>query len=192
MKTKLGAKPLILPMPALLVGTYSDDGTPNAMTAAWTGVCCHRPLLVGVAIRRSRKTFANAEKRKAFTLNVPSTDFAREVDYLGIVSGSVEPGKLEVARLKTENASTVDAPIITQCPVNIECQLAQTVPLGSHTWFVGEVVEVQITDELVNDDGGIDTQALDPLIYVTTDSHYYSLGETVGQAFSMGKGLKKA
>jgi len=191
MKKKLGAKPLILPMPALLVGTYSDDGTPNAMTAAWAAVCCHRPFCVGVAVRQSRKTFANVEFKKAFTLNVPNTSLARAVDYLGIVSGAQEPGKLEIAKLETVAASKVDAPIITQCPVNMECQLIQTLPLGSHSWFVGQVAEVQVSEEVMDSDGVIDTKSLDPLIYITTDSKYYTVGESVGQAFSMGKTLSR-
>lgn len=187
MKVKLGAKPLILPMPALLVGTYSDDGIPNAMTAAWTAVCCHRPLSVGVAVRQSRKTYANITSKKAFTLNVPSTSMAHAVDFLGIVSGNQEPRKIELAKLDTERASAVDAPIVKQCPINIECRLTSKTELGSHTWFVGEVLEVQVSQNVTDPSGSIDTKLLDPLIYITTDSRYHAVGEAVGRAFSMGK-----
>ena len=189
MKVKLGAKPLIAPMPALLVGSYSDDGTANAMTAAWAAVCCHNPVAVGVAVRQSRKTYANIHGKKAFTLNVPSTSLAEAVDYLGIVSGSNEPHKLEVARLETEKASSVDAPIVKPCPINIECRLTSTTELGSHTWFVGEVIEVQVSSEVLDSSGAIDSKSLDPLVYLTTDSQYHAVGEAVGKAFSMGKKL---
>ena len=96
MKRKLGPKTMIFPMPALLVGTYSEDGAPNAMTAAWASVCCHRPPCVSVAVRHNRATFANLQKKKAFSLNVPKSSQATAVDYLGMVSGNDEPKKLEV------------------------------------------------------------------------------------------------
>jgi flavin reductase (DIM6/NTAB) family NADH-FMN oxidoreductase RutF len=191
MKKKIGPKALIMPMPALLVGTYSGNDIPNAMTAAWTAVCCHKPLAVGVAIRHNRLTFQNLQKKKAFTLNVPSIGMATEVDYVGTVSGEHEPKKLEIADLRTEKSATVDAPIITACPINIECELMDRMVLGSHSWFVGEVKEVQVDESCLLDNGQLILSKINPLIYIPSSSQYYSVGDIVGQAFNMGKKLTR-
>ena len=183
MKKIIGPKPMIVPMPALLVGTYSSDGIPNAMTAAWTAVCCHQPPCVGVGIRRSRLTFKNLLQKKAFTLNVPDTALAEAVDYLGVVSGAAKPDKIAATRLDVERASKVDAPIIASCPINIECSLIDQMTLGSHSWFVGKVEACQVDERVLDNTGTLDPIALDPLIYVTSVSRYHALGKEVAKAF---------
>ncbi|MBW2459834.1 MAG: flavin reductase family protein [Deltaproteobacteria bacterium] len=191
MKTKLGPQTMLFPMPAVLIGTYTEDGRPNAMTAAWSAICCMKPICAGVAVRDVRMTFDNITRAGAFTINVPRATQAAEVDYLGIVSGAKVPDKMEVAGMECEKGAEVDAPILTSCPVNLECQLVERTELGTHTWFVGEVVEVHVDDDLVGDKGKLDIAALDPLIYVTNSSEYRRLGEVVGKAYSIGKTLKK-
>lgn len=191
MKKQIGPKAMILPMPALLVGTYSEDGTPSAMTAAWTGVCCHRPPCVGVAVRHNRFTFGNLQRKKAFTLNIPSTKHATQVDYLGMISGEDEPNKLEIAQFHGQKGLKVDAPLIAECAVNLECVLVDRLALGSHSWFVGEVKEVHVDEEILQSSGALDVVALDPLVYETSSSQYYSFGSVIGQAFSIGKSIKK-
>lgn len=191
MKKQLGPKPMILPMPALLVGTYGEDGTPNAMTAAWTAVCCHKPLCVGVAIRHNRLTYVNLQKKKAFTLNVAKASQARSVDYLGTVSGADQPNKIAIAGLQTEKGLKVDAPIISSCPVNLECALVDRMALGSHSWFVGEVMETHVDEAAMLETGALDIAALDPLVFIPTLSQYHALGDKVADAFKIGKTLKK-
>jgi flavin reductase (DIM6/NTAB) family NADH-FMN oxidoreductase RutF len=191
MKKKIGPRPIIFPMPALLVGTYGEDGTPNAMTAAWTAICCHDPLCAGVAIRQTRLTFDNLMRTKAFTLNVPRTSHAAEVDYLGIVSGKKEPKKLAVAGMESARADKIDAPIIVDCPVNLECALVSQTKLGTHTWFVGEIVETHVDEDALADGDVIDVPGLDPLVYITSASQYYSLGKPVAKAYNAGKKFKK-
>jgi len=186
MKKQLGPKTMIMPMPALLVGTYGADDTPNAMTAAWTAVCCQKPVCVGVAVRHNRFTFQNLEDKKAFTLNVPRATQAAEVDYLGMVSGANEPNKVAKAGFDTEKGHKVDAPIITPCPINLECALKDKMELGSHTWFAGEVLEVHVDDTLVLENGTLNINKLDPIIYITAASKYHTLGDPVAQAYSIG------
>jgi flavin reductase (DIM6/NTAB) family NADH-FMN oxidoreductase RutF len=188
MKKRLGASPMIIPMPAVLVATYNDDGTANAMTAAWASACCHTPPCVGVAVRDSRKTYANIKARRAFTINVASADLAVEVDALGIVSGHKEPDKLAKLGLETERAAAVDAPIVTRCPIAVECRLVHALPLGTHTWFVGEVVEVQAEERVVGAEGIVDLDALDPLAYATSAGEYRGIGRALGRAYRIGKG----
>jgi flavin reductase (DIM6/NTAB) family NADH-FMN oxidoreductase RutF len=183
MKKQLGPKPMILPMPVLLVGTYGEDGTANAMACAWTAVCSHKPLCVGIAVRQSRLTYANLEKKKAFTLNVPNTSQAASVDYLGTVSGAKQPDKLSIANLQTEKGTKVDAPLITSCPVNLECSLVNRMELGSHTWFVGEVMETHVDEAAISPTGDLDISALDPLVFIIPTSQYHALGGKVADAF---------
>jgi len=190
MKTKIGPQTMIFPMPALLIGSYAADGTPNAMTAAWSAVCCLKPVSVGAAIRHNRFTLANIKEKKAFTINVPKTSQAKEVDYLGTVSGAKKPDKLVIAGLESTRGERVDAPILTACPVNLECQITQLLDLGSHTWCVGEVLEVHVDQELVRENNVLDIEALDPLVYITSVSSYYTLGEPVGKAYQLGKSIK--
>jgi len=190
MKIKLGPSPIVFPMPAVLVGTYDGGGTPNAMTAAWAAACCHQPPCVGVAIRHNRLTFANIEVRKAFTICVPGTALAKQVDYLGIVSGKREPDKLAKLGLETSPCPTVEAPMIDACPVVTECRLHSQLEVGSHTWFVGEVVDVHVAEQLVGEDGQIDIDALDPLSYATSAGEYRALGGPLGAAYAIGKELK--
>jgi len=182
---------MVFPLPALLVATYGEEGTPNAMTAAWAASCCHEPPCVGVAVRKSRLTYANIKARGAFTLCVPPTGLAREVDYLGITSGMREPDKLARLGLKTIRCPTADAPMLPACLVNVECRLHSHLAIGTHTWFVGEVVDVHADEACLDDTGAIDVAALDPLAYATSTRQYHALGAPVGRAFHMGKELRK-
>ena len=189
MKKQLGPKPLIMPLPCLLLGTYSEDCTPNAMTCAWTSICCHKPLAAGVAVRHNRHTFANLQRTKAFTLNVPRSSQVAEVDYLGTVSGAKEPDKVELAGLETEKGTEVEAPILTACPINIELALIDQMAIGSHSWFVGEIKEVHVDEEAVEESGSFNLSALDPLLYIPGLSQYGSVGQTVGRANPPAKNL---
>jgi flavin reductase (DIM6/NTAB) family NADH-FMN oxidoreductase RutF len=177
-------------MPALLVGTFDDDGTPNAMTAAWAGICCQRPPCVGVAIRQNRLTLHNLDARRDFTINSPATDLVTEVDYLGIVSGHEEAEKVHIAKLEAIPGHKVDAPIITDCPINLECEGRHKLALGSHAWIIGEIVEVHADENLIDRQGKIDVEALDPIIYCTSSRTYHRLGEPVARAFYAGLELK--
>jgi len=181
---------MVFPLPAVLIATYGDDGTPNAMTAAWAASCCHDPPCVGVAIRENRLTYANIIARGAFTLCVPPTSLAQKVDYLGIVSGKREPDKLARLGLETARCPTVDAPLLLDCPVNVECRLHAQLAIGTHTWFVGEVLDVHADEACLDDKGAIDVAALDPLAYATSSRQYHALGAPVGRAFHLGKALQ--
>ncbi len=188
---QLGPKPMVFPLPALLVATYSPDGTPNAMTAAWAASCCHDPPCVGVAVRENRLTYANILAREAFTLSIPPTSLAREVDYLGITSGKREPDKLRHLGLETVDAPTAKTPLLTACGVNVECRLHSQLAIGTHTWFVGEVLDVHADERCLREDGSIDLEALDPLAYAISSRRYHAMGGPVGPAFEMGKQLRK-
>jgi flavin reductase (DIM6/NTAB) family NADH-FMN oxidoreductase RutF len=189
-KKKLGKNQLVYPLPAVLVGTYNEDHTPNAMVAAWCSSCCNDPPSIGVAVHRKRLTYANIERSDCFTINVPSCDQVTAVDYIGITSGKTRRDKLCVAGLETSPATLVDAPLVDSCPICIECELIKHLPIGSHTWFVGEVMETHVAERVLREDGRPDPAAIDPLAYCTTVREYRRLGGVVAPAFETGKALK--
>lgn len=190
MKRNLGPSPMLFPMPAVLVGTYSGDGVPNAMTAAWVAACSHDPPCLGVAVRSNRLTHRNIDERGAFTVNVPGAELAVEVDYLGLVSGRQVPDKLARAGLEVSRATLVDAPVIERCAVVVECRLHSRMAVGSHTWFVGEVMEVRADEAVLREDGKVDATRLDPLAYLTSETRYRRMGGELGPAFEIGKRLR--
>jgi flavin reductase (DIM6/NTAB) family NADH-FMN oxidoreductase RutF len=184
-KRSLGAKTILVPTPVLVVGTYDAEGRPNVMTAAWGGLCCSRPPCVAVSLRVPTATHGNISRRGAFTVNVPSEDHIREVDYFGIVSGERE-NKWAVTRLHPQRAEHVDAPYVEEFPLVLECRLVQTVELGLHTQFIGEIVDVK-ADEACLREGKVDLERVRPCVFSPDTSGYYRVGDFLGEAFAIGR-----
>ncbi|MDR1297705.1 MAG: flavin reductase family protein [Deltaproteobacteria bacterium] len=187
MKISLGARTLALPMPAFLVGTYDANGRPNVMTAAWGGIVCSEPPLIAVSVRPPRWTHAGVLKNKALTISFPPARLAVETDFAGIVSGK-DHDKFKEAGLTAVKSDLVEAPYVGECPVVVECRLHSSHELGTHTLFIGEIVDVK-ADREVAADGGIDMQKADPLVF-GADGNYHKLGPRVARAFSAGKDLR--
>lgn len=189
MKKSLGAQTLVYPTPVWVVCTYSQDGQPNAMTVAWGGICCSSPPAVAISVRSSRLTYSNIKFRKAFTVNIPSEQHARQADYFGIVSGK-NSDKIRVAGLTAVKSVVVDAPYIDEFPLVLECQLAHVFDLGAHTQFVGEIMDVKADQAVLGATGGPDITKAKPLVFCPDDTmHYHGIGQVVGRAFSMGKAV---
>lgn len=187
-KTLLGPATLVLPTPAFLIGA-NVDGKPNFMTAAWSGVVNSDPPMVSVAIRRARHTHRGITENATFSLNVPSTDLVRETDYCGIRSGA-KVDKTAVCGFKVFYGKLGTAPLIEQCPLNLECRVEQTVELDSHTLFLGRVEEVHVTTDCLTD-GKPDVAKIRPLAYAPEMiRQYYAFGENVGQGFRAGLELE--
>lgn len=186
MKESLGAKPLVLPTPVWVVGTYNEDGTPNAMTAAWGGICCSKPASIAVSLRAATLSHANILARKAFTISVPGKAHAKEADYFGIASGR-EADKFKVTGLTATRAEHVDAPYVEEFPLVLECELAQVVEVGLHTQFIGVIADVKCdTDAMVG--GYPDMDKVAPMLYATGSKTYHGVGEFIGKGFSIGRG----
>lgn len=191
MKKPINLSPLILPLPTVLVGTYDEDNTPDAMTAAWVSPCSKAPPCIGVAIRQSRQTYRNIQLKKAFSINIPFASQAMETDYLGIVSAKTTPNKIAKSGLTTCMATKIAAPIIVECPINIECRLENSLEIGTHVWVIGQVVYTQVDETILTADGTIDDDGFCPLGYMGVSKHYvenYTLG---APAFQVGKKLKQ-
>ncbi|MDR2726673.1 MAG: flavin reductase family protein [Deltaproteobacteria bacterium] len=186
MKHSLGPITLLYPMPALLIGTYDALGKANVMTAAWGGICCSAPPCVAVSVRPERHTCQAIPARRAFTVSIAPCRLAAEVDYAGIVSGA-NVDKFAVTGLTAARSLLVDAPYVEECPVVLECELFRTLELGSHTQFVGRILDVKVDEDCLTPDGKPDIARIDPLAFDAGQRAYHSLGAFVGQAFSIGK-----
>jgi len=187
-KKSLGAKTLVYPTPVFIVGTYDQEGKPNAMTAAWGGICCSSPPCVAIALQKVRYSYENLVVKKAFTVNIPSEKFAREADYFGIVTGRKEE-KFAKTGLTAVKSELVDAPYIKEFPLNLECKVIQVIEIGLHTQFIGEILDVKIDESLqVNEQPII--EKIKPMLYAPDNSSYYGVGEYIGRAFSIGKDIK--
>ena len=134
-KILMGPQTLIYPMPALLVGA-NIDGKPNFMTVAWSGIANGEPPMISIAIRHHRYTHKGIKENLTFSVNVPSTDLIKETDYCGLVSGS-KVNKAEVCQFGVYYGKLNNAPLIEQCPINLECRVVHILDLGSHSLFVG-------------------------------------------------------
>ncbi|MDY6790720.1 MAG: flavin reductase family protein [Thermodesulfobacteriota bacterium] len=181
-KIKLGPQTLLFPMPAVLVGS-TVGGKPNFMTAAWCGIASHQPPALAVAIREIRFTMKGIEANQSFSINVPSADLAKKVDFCGIYSGK-KKDKSKIFQVYYGDLKT--APLIEECPVNLECKVIHSIHLGSHTLVVGEIMETHINDNCLTE-GNADAAKIDPLVYSTGTAQYQRLGEVIGKAFHMGK-----
>ena len=185
MKIDLGKKTILYPMPVLMVGTYDKKGRPDLMAAAWGGI--FNDNMVCLCLDKSHKTVANLKERKAFTVAIADTDHLAECDYVGIVSANSEPDKLKKANLTAVKSTRVDAPVIDELPLTLECELVSYD--DSTEQAVGNIINV-IADDSILTEGKVDPAKLRAITYDPVNMTYIQLGEVVGKAFSDGKKLK--
>ncbi|MBQ8415050.1 MAG: flavin reductase family protein [Clostridia bacterium] len=185
MRKNFGAKTWLYPMPVLIVGSYDENGVPDAMNAAWGGI--YDTNLVMVCLADDHKTTDNIRKSGAFTLSFATASTVIPCDYVGIVSANDIPDKLERAGLHTAKSSFVNAPLIDELPMAVECKLLK---FNEDGICIGEIVNVSCDDSILDEKGMVDAGKLDPIIYDSVSHAYWSFGDKVGQAFSDGKKIK--
>ena len=185
MRKNFGPKPVIYPQPVLIIGTYNEDGTPNAMNAAWGGISEEQEITICVDAKH--KTAKNVMERKAFTVSMATEDYVVACDYVGIVSGNAVPDKLERAGFHTTKSSFVDAPLIDELPLTLECRLISYDTDSCR--LVGEIVNVCADESVLNEQGNVDPAKLHPITFDPMNHTYLSLGRQVGCAFSDGAAL---
>ena len=181
-KVDLGPQTLLYPMPALLVGAMVG-GIPNFMTVAWCGIAASKPPAISVGLLKERHTLKGIEEQGTFSINVPSGSLAKKVDYCGIYSGK-KKDKSKLFQVFYGVLKT--APLIQECPVNLECKVIHSLDLESHTLLIGEIIETYVSQDCITD-GKPDPGKIDPLIYTTGVTQYQRLGDIIGRAFHMGK-----
>lgn len=186
MKESLGPRTMIYPLPVWCVGSYDQEGKPNAATVSWSGICCSKPPCVAVSLREATYTYGNIMERRAFTINVPSAAFAAEADYFGTATGR-EVDKFLATGLTPVRSELVDAPYIGEFPVVLECQVIHDYKIGLHTQFIGEILDVKVEADRLGEDGKPDIKKVDPMIYSTKSQQYYQVGELLGKAYFIGR-----
>ena len=187
MRKDFGPQTWLFPMPVLIIGTYDEQGKPNAMNAAWGGIYDYNQIMICLS---AHKTTANIRKNKAFTISFATVDTATTSDYVGIVSQNQEPDKIKKAGLIVEKAKNVNAPIFTNYPLTLECELVEVFNEGEGGGnFVGKIVNVSV-DESILTNGKVDYKKLRPIAFDPVSAKYVALGEEVAQAFREGLKLK--
>ena len=190
MKKSLGVKTLACPTPLWVVGTYDSEGKPNVMTIAWGGICCSKPQSVNISLRKATYSYSNIIDRKAFTINIPSEKYAKEADYFGIATGS-KTNKFADTGLTPLKSDLVDAPYIKEFPLILECKMAHNTEIGTHTLFVGEIIDVKADESVLGENGLPDINKVQPVLFAPEVRTYHGIGKTLGRAFSMGKEIQQ-
>ena len=184
MKTNFGKQTFMYPMPVLIIATYDENGNPNAMNAAWGGM--HDTNQIGICLSPEHKTVKNLLQRKAFTVSMADAPHVVACDYVGIASGNDVSDKIEKAGFTVTKSEFVDAPVINELPMCLECEFVSYEE--SSGYMVANIINVS-ADESVLTDGKIDPAKLQPITYDPVNHTYIKLGEVVGKAFSDGKSL---
>lgn len=181
MKVSLGSKALAVPSPVWVIGSYGSSSQPNIMVASWGSICCTAPACVAVSVNVSRATYANIVEHQAFTVSVPSQAYLFETDFIGSVSG-VSANKFSATGLTPVRSTVVDAPYVQEFPLAMECSLLHMLEIGSHTQFIGQVMDVKADEEVLGENGLPSAEKINPLIGSAGERAYYSIGKWLGQA----------
>ncbi len=179
----------LLPTPVVLLSVAGEGKKPNMITLAWVGVVCSQPPMISVAIRPSRHSHGLVNAAREFVVNIPRAGQVAKVDAAGVISGK-DHDKFKELGFTAASASKVGAPLITECPVNIECVVRHQLLLGVHDLFIAEVVAVQYDEDVVDSRGRLKVAALDAFAYA--EGEYWSLGERLGSYGQAAKSLKPA
>lgn len=186
MRKNFGAKPVLYPQPVFIIGTYGEDGTPNAMNAAWGGLTEENEITI--CISAGHKTTKNILAKGAFTVSMATAAQVVACDYVGVVSGNDVPDKFERAGFHATASEFVDAPLIDELPMALECKL---VSYDENTCrLIGEIVNVSADDSVLDGQGRIDAGKLAPITFDPATDEYRVLGERVGAAFFDGLKLE--
>lgn len=182
MKKNFGNKNWMFPMPVLMIATYGEDGTPDVMTAAWGGITLEDEITI--CIDTAHKTWANIAAKKAFTVAFGTTDTVASCDYLGLVSGNKAPDKVAQSGFTLTRSTFVDAPVINELPLVLECTLVTMNETNCNV--VGKIVNCAVEESALTE-GKPDAAKMKPICFDTCAHTYRIMGDVVAQAFSAGK-----
>ncbi len=189
MKKDLGVSPYLFPMPVLMISTYNEDQTVDVMNMAWGGICAED--MVSLNISEGHKTAANIKRLGAFTLSIADLPHIEAADFFGIASGNTTKGKFARSGLTAVKSEKVNAPIVTEFPITLECQVVETRQeiYGFHV--LGRIVGVLAEESVLDEAGKVDPTRLNAFVFDPFQSGYYAVGKKVGQAWNSGTGLMK-
>ena len=186
MRKDLGVKAYLYPQPTLVIATYNDDGSANAMVAAWGSISDTNQVAIYVA--KSHKTMPNIMARKAFTVSMATAAHIKAIDYLGVTSGNKVQDKFARSGLTAVKSENVDAPLIAELPLALECKLVSYD--DESELLLGEIVNVSADDSALDENGKPSVEKLAPVCYDSAGHGYYVMERRVGNAFSDGKEIK--
>lgn len=184
--SKLTWKPgtMVYPLPPVMVSCGDMDKS-NILTVAWTGIVCTDPAMTYISIRKERYSYDIIKNNKEFVINLASSDLAKVVDFCGVKSGR-NIDKFKECNLTKEYATSLKCPMISECPINIECRVKEIKELGTHDMFLAEILAVNVDDKYLDETGRFDMQKCDLLAY--SHGEYFSLGKKLGKfGFSVEK-----
>ena len=182
-RVNFGAKPFMYPMPVLIVGTYDENGVPNAMNAAWGTITDMNEITISMS---QHKTTENLAKTGAFTVSIATEDTVVACDYVGVESAGNVPDKFAKAGFHATKSEFVNAPLIDELPMALECRVKSF----ENGILVGEIVNINAEERILTD-GKIDPKKLKPIAYDPVNNTYIGMGNIVEQAFQAGLQLKK-
>ncbi len=178
----------MVPMPVLIIGTYNEDGSPNAMNAAWGGQWDQNEVMISMG---SHATTRNLDRCGEFTVTFATVDTMVAADYVGIVSGRNEPQKIRKTGWKVEKAAKVNAPVFADSPMTLECRISRKIDESESGYYiVAEIVNILVDESYLAEDGKPDVEKMQLITYDPVHHGYIVLGQRVGNAFSDGKKLK--
>lgn len=192
MKTTFGPKKIMFPCPTALVVTGSMEKA-NIVTIAWVSLLSSQPPILGISVGQKGMSGEEIKKNGNFSVNIASADIMTESDFCGIVSGK-DINKFEATGLTKMTSKIIMSPIIKECPLNFECKLIDAKIIGATNHFVGKIVETHIDTDKLKDQNiynSFDISEIDPLIYIGGAREYRKLGRKIGDAYQVGKNLKK-
>lgn len=185
MRKNFGTKPWFYPLPVLIIGTYDENGKADAMNAAWGGL--YGANMVELCLSAGHKTTKNIKAQKAFTVAFADASHVAACDYVGIVSANDTSDKMEKAGVTVTKSEFVNAPVINELPLTLECKFVKTTEEGN---IIGEIVNISADESILDGEGMIDVSKLRPIAFEPVRNGYYVIGEKVGNAFSDGNSLK--
>ena len=176
----------LAPVPAVLVGTGGGNFADNLITVAWAGIVCSAPPMLSISVRPERFSYQPLVETREFTVNVPLASQAKIVDWCGVKSGR-DVDKFSEQNLTARTGSQVAAPLVMECPLNLECKVKEIIKLGSHDMFIAEIVAVQVSEDFLTGSGRLDLERNGGVLGYA-HGHYFNLGECIGHfGFSVRK-----
>lgn len=185
-KVKIGPTPMVWAHPTTLVGA-DVDGKPDFAAVAWTGVAASTPPAVSIALQHPRYSLKGIRQNQTFSVNIPSRDIVKETDYCGLISGA-KTDKVKDCNFNVFYGKTTHAPLIKQCPINLECEVRHMLNMGSHMLVIGEVIETHVSEDCLTE-GQPDINKVKPFAFLP--GKYHAIGEAFADAFSIGKEIRK-
>lgn len=177
---------MVYPMPVFIVGSYDENGVPNAMNAAWGGISEENEI--SICLSPDHKTVKNILKTGFFTVSMATADYIRECDYVGVVSANKVPDKFAKAGFHEVKSEFVNAPLIEELPMALECKMLSYDEKSCR--MTGEIINVSADEKILDENGKIDVKKLKPITFDPVEHTYITLGEKVGKAFCDGLELK--